>query len=322
MKAIRVEQFGPPEVLSLAEVPAPVPAAGQVLVRVHAVGVNPVETYIRSGAYAAKPALPYTPGGDCAGTVEAVGAQVTAFKPGDRVYTAGTISGSYAEFALCQGAQVHPLPANISFAQGAAIGIPYATAYRGLMDRAEALPGEMVLIHGASGGVGLAALQIASQHGMHVFGTAGTKAGRELVLKQGANYVFDHGAPDYATTLMSETGGRGVDVILEMLANHNLAKDLTMLAARGRVVVIGSRGRVEIDPRDAMVRDADIRGMILANTPPAELARIHAALFAGLESGAYRPVIARELPLSAAAAAHQAVMQPGAAGKIVLLPAP
>ena len=320
MKAIRVEQFGGPEVLRLGDVPVPQTGAGQVLVRVRAVGVNPVETYIRSGAYPVKPALPYTPGSDGAGSVEAVGDQVTGFKSGDRVYLAGTISGSYAEFALCNASQVHQLPANVSFAQGAAVGVPYATAYRALIQRAQAVSGETVLIHGASGGVGTAAVQLARAHGLLVFGTAGTEAGRRLVLEQGAHQVFDHGAPGYLEQIKQSAGGCGVDVILEMLANRNLANDLTLLAPRGRVVVIGSRGRVEIDPREAMSRDADIRGMVLFNTPPADLLRIHTALIEGLANGSLRPIIAREFPLADAAQAHVALLQPGAAGKIVLVP--
>jgi NADPH2:quinone reductase len=320
MKAIRVEQFGGPEVLRLAEAPAPQPGPGQVLVRLRAAGVNPVETYIRSGNYARKPELPYTPGSDGAGVVEAVGAQVTEFQPGARVYTAGSISGTYAELALCPVSQVHPLPANVSFEQGAAVGIPYATAYRGLFHRAQALPQETVLIHGASGGVGLAAVQLARAHGLQVWGTAGTERGRQLVLEQGAHRVFDHGAAGYLEEISRATGSRGVEVILEMAAHQNLAKDLTLLSAHGRVVVIGSRGRVEIDPRDTMTRDADIRGMVLFNTPPPELARIHAALYAGLANGTLRPVIARQFPLAEAPQAHAAVMQPGAGGKIVLAP--
>ena len=147
MKAIRVKQFGAPGELRLAEVPVPQPEAGQVLVRIHAAGVNPVETYIRSGSYARKPELPYTPGSDGAGVVEAVGAQVTTCQPGDRVYTAGTITGSYAEYALCQAGQIHPLPDKVSFAQGA-LGVPYATAYRALIQRAAAVAGETVLVDG------------------------------------------------------------------------------------------------------------------------------------------------------------------------------
>jgi NADPH2:quinone reductase len=317
MKAISVEKFGEPEVMKVVELPRPEPGPGQVLVRMHAVGVNPVETYIRAGTYPRKPALPFTPGNDGAGVIEQAGEGVK-LRPGDRVYAAGSISGTYAEYALCHAAQVHPLPPNVSFAQGAAVGTPYATAYRGLFQRAQAKPGETVLVHGASGGVGTAAVQLARARGLRVLGTAGTDRGRELVREQGAHDVFDHRASDYLTQILDATSGRGVDVVLEMLANINLGRDLTILAARGRIVVIGNRGRVEIDARDAMSRDADIRGMVLPNTPPAEMASIHAALVAGLENGALRPVIGRELPLVEAPQAHRAVMEPGAFGKIVL----
>ena len=323
MKAIRVEQFGEPEVMKLLEVPQPKPGPGQVLVRIHAVGVNPVETYIRAGTYARKPALPFTPGNDGAGVIEDVGpllpGESARFRSGDRVYTAGSLSGTYAELALCNTAQVHPLPEPASFAQGAALGTPYATAYRGLWQRAKARPNETVLVHGASGGVGTAAVQLARAGGLHVFGTAGTERGRTLVMEQGAHAVFDHGAEGYLAEIMKATSGRGIDVILEMAAHVNLAKDLTILASRGRVVVIGNRGRVEIDARDTMSRDADIRGMVLPNTPATEMASIHAALVAGLENGALRPVIGKELPLSEASQAHRAVMEPGAFGKIVLI---
>src|SRR5436309_14621462 len=320
MKAIRVHGFWGPEVLRLEEVPTQLPGPGEVLVLMHAIGVNPVEIYIRAVKYARLPALPYTPGNDGAGVVEQIGDSVTRFKPGDRVYTAGSISGTYAEFALCKTAQAHPLPVNASFAQGAAMGTPYATAYRGLFQRAQAKPGETVLVHGASGGVGTAAVQLARAHGLRVFGTAGSDQGRKLAREQGAHEVFDHRAPDQFEQIMKATDGRGVDVIVELLTNVNLAKDLTILAKSGRVAIIGSRGRVEIDPRDAMQRDADLRGMVLPNTPPAEMASIHAALVAGLEKGTLRPVIGKEFRLAEAAQAHRAVMEPGAFGKIVFVP--
>jgi NADPH2:quinone reductase len=320
VKAIRVHEFGGPEVLRLGEVPTPEPGPGQVLVRMHAIGVNPVETYIRAGTYARLPALPYTPGNDGAGVVEQVAPDVHAFKPGDRVYTAGSISGTYAEFALCNAEQVHPLPTKVSFAQGAAVGTPYATAYRGLFQRAHAKPGDTVLVHGASGGVGTAAVQLARARGLRVLGTAGSNEGLKLTRDQGAHEAFDHRASERFEQIMKATGGRGVDVILEMLANMNLGKDLTLLAKGGRVVVIGSRGNVEINPRDTMQREADVRGMILPNTPPAELASIHAALVAGLENGSLRPVIGKEFPMAEAARAHRAVMEPGSFGKIVLVP--
>ncbi len=197
MKAIRVHEFGGPEVLRLEDAPTPRPGPGEVLVRMHAIGVNPVETYIRAGTYPRKPALPYTPGNDGAGVIEQVGPEVNQFKIGDRVYTAGSISGTYAEFALCEIAQVHPLPANVSFAQGAAMGTPYATAYRGLFQRGHAKPGETVLVHGASGGVGTAAVQMARARGLRVFGTAGSAEGLKLAREQGGHQVFDHRAPDH-----------------------------------------------------------------------------------------------------------------------------
>jgi len=320
MKAIRVNEFGGPEVLRLEEVPMPRPGPGQGVVRMHAIGVNPVETYIRGGSYARLPELPYTPGNDGAGLVEEVGPDVTEFKLGDRVYIAGSLSGTYAEFALCKTGQVHRLPENVSFAQGAAVGTPYATSYRGLFQRADAKPGETVLIHGASGGVGTATVQLARARGLRVFGTAGSDEGRKLAREQGAHGVFDHRARDHFEQIMNATGGRGVDVIVELLANVNLGKDLTILVKGGRVAIIGSRGKVEINPRDAMQRDADVRGMMLPNAPPADLASIHAALVAGLENGTLRPVIGKEFPLAEAAHAHRAVMEPGAFGKIILLP--
>src|SRR5437016_4489044 len=318
MKAIRVHEFGGPEVLRFEEVPTPQPGPGQVLVCMQAIGINPVETYIRAGTYAYKPTLPYTPGNDGAGVVEQVAPDVNEFKAGDRVYTAGSISGTYAEFALCKTEQVHPLPANVSFAQGAAMGTPYATAYRGLFQRADAKPGETVLVHGASGGVGTAAVQLARARGLRVFGTAGSDEGRKLAREQGAHEVFDHRAPDYFMQIMNATGGRGVDVIVELLANVNLGNDLTILANGGRVAIIGSRGRVEINPRDAMQHDVDLRGMVMPNTHPADMASIHAALVAGLENGTLRPVIGKEFPLAEAAQAHRAVMESGSLGKIAL----
>jgi NADPH2:quinone reductase len=319
MKAIRVNEFGGPEVLRLEEVATPQPAPGEVLVRIHAIGVNPVETYIRAGTYARLPALPYTPGNDGAGVVEQIGDSVTEFKPGDHVYTAGSLSGTYAEFALCRIEQVHCLPKNVSFAQAAAMGTPYATAYRGLFQRADGKPGETVLVHGASGGVGTAAVQLARARGLRVLGTAGSDEGCKLAREQGAHEVFDHRAPDHFEQIMNATNGRGVDVIVELLANVNLGKDLTILAKGGRVAIVGSRGRVEIDPRDTMQRDVDLRGMVLPNTPAAEMASIHAALVAGLENGTLRPVIGKEFPLAAAAQAHRAVTESGALGKIVLV---
>ncbi|HEX9820862.1 MAG TPA: NADPH:quinone reductase [Methylomirabilota bacterium] len=318
MKAIRVHKFGGPEVLQLDDVAEPTPGPGQVLVQVKAAGVNPVDTYIRSGTYAQSPALPYIPGGDAAGLVKALGPGVTRFKPGDRVWVLR--AAGYTEMAACDAAMVHPLPAGLSFGQGAGVGIPYATAYRGLHHKGQARPGETVLVHGASGGVGIAAVQLAVAHGMTVIGTGGTERGRKLVAEQGAHHVLDHTAPDYTKRLMEVTEGRGADVILEMLANVNLQKDLDAVARFGRIVVIGNRGTIEINPRATMAKDAAILGLVLWNATPAEMASILAALTAGLANATLRPVVGREFPLAEAAAAHKAVLAPGAYGKIVLVP--
>src|ERR1700693_4182607 len=234
MKAIRVHEFGGPEVMKPDRVADLKPGAGQVTVRVKAAGVNPVDAYIRTGTYAArKPALPYTPGMDGAGVVEAVGEGVTRVKAGDRVYLAGSLSGTYAEQALCEESQVQALPQKVNFAQGAAVHVPYATAYRALFQLAHAQPGETVLVHGASGGVGVAAVQLARAAGLTVIGTGGTEKGRKMVLDEGAHHAVDHRAPDYLEKVIALTGGRGVDVVLEMLANVNLGKVLPVLARNG-----------------------------------------------------------------------------------------
>lgn len=320
MKAIRIHQFGGPDVLKLEEIPAPKPGPGEILVQVKAAGVNPFESYIRAGAYPIKPELPFTLGTDAGGIVAEIGPGVAGIGLGARVYTGGTVTGSYAELTICKSTQVHPLPPDASFSQAAAVNTPYVTAYRALFRRAQAQPGETVLVHGASGGVGTAAVQLARAHGLTVIGTAGTGKGRELVRTEGAHHVLDHHSPDYLDKLREITGGRGVDVIIEMLANVNLGKDLTAVARSGRVVIVGSRGNVEINPRDAMSRDATVFGMTLWNTPEKELAGIHAALAAGLENRTMKPVVGRELPLADAAQAHHLLMEPGAHGKIVLLP--
>ena len=320
MKAILVHEFGGPEVLKLEELPTPRPAAGQVLVRIHAVGVNPYDTYMRSGLYPVKPPLPYTPGSDAAGIVDVVGEGVTKVKKGDRVYTAKTLTGAYAEYALTLESQVHPLPAKITYAQGAGIWVPYGTAYHALHQCTKARAGESLLIHGASGGVGIAAAQMASAMGMTVLGTAGTEKGLELAMREGAHHVFNHTKPDYREQILKTTGGLGVNLILEMLANVNLGHDLKMLATHGRVIVIGSRGDVTISPRDIMSRQGSILAFAVWGLTEAEEKEIHAGILAGLENGTLRPVIGKEIPLSEAPRAHKEILQPGAYGKIVLVP--
>ena len=311
MRAVRVHEFGDPDVLELVELPQPGPVEGEVLVRVQAAGVNPAETYVRAGAYTELPALPYTPGADGAGV---------RVDTGERVYVTGSLSGTYAEFALCREEDVRPLPDDLSYAQGAALGIPYATAYRALFQRAAATAGERVLIHGASGGVGLPTVQLALAAGLEVTGTAGSEAGSELVTAQGDVRVLDHRDPAHLEAALELAGGHGFDLIVEFLANANLGADLRALAPRGRVIVVGSRGPAQIDARDLMNAEGTILGMRLPNARPEEMEAARAAVDAGLQSGVLKPVVGRELPLEDAPRAHSLLMERPALGKLVLVP--
>lgn len=324
MKAVRQHTFGPPEVLQLEEVPDPVAGPGEVVVVVQATGVNPVEDYLRSGIYP-KPATPFTLGSDGAGIIESIGEGVDKVAVGDRVYITGSKSGTYAEKSLCKARDVHPLPKSTSFAEGAAVGLPYLTAYQALFHRGEVQSGDQLFVHGGSGAVGIAAIQFARQAGMSVIASAGSDEGRKLILEQGADHALDHTAPEYLDQISDLTEGKGVDLILEMLANVNLANDLDIVARYGRIVVIGNRGdgnqgTITINPRAAMIKDASVLGMTQNNATRDERRRAHAEIVAGLASGALRPVIGREFSLQDAALAHQALTQNKSFGKIVLHP--
>jgi NADPH2:quinone reductase len=311
MRAVRVHEFGEPDVLQVEEVPRPEPVQGEVLVRVQAAGVNPFEAYVREGRYTELPALPYTPGCDAAGT---------RVDTGERVYVTDSLSGTYAEYALCPTEAVRPLPDGLSYAQGAAIGVPYFTAYRALIQRAAAVAGERILIHGASGGVGIATVQLAVAAGLDVVGTAGSEAGSDLVAAQGGVRVLDHRDPAHVEAALELTGGRGFDIIIEFLANVNLGNDLKLLAQRGRVVVVGSRGSVDVDARDLMNAEGAVLGMRAPNARHEEAAAARAAVDAGLKSGVLKPVVGRELSLEDAPRAHALIMERPALGKLVLVP--
>lgn len=324
MRAIQFDAFGGPEVLRLVE-DAPVPDVGprEVRVRLHAAGVNPADTYIRSGTYTFyRPALPHVPGFDGAGTVDAVGTGVTTVEPGSRVLVGSILArrktGTYAEYTVCDATAVHPLPDHLGFEEGAAIGVPGATAYRALFQRGRLRPGEIVLVHGASGGVGTLVVQWARAHGATVIGTAGSQEGRDAVARAGAHAVIDHSAPGHLDAVADLTAGRGLDLVVEMLADVNLVTDLEHLALRGRVVVVGSRGTIELAPRLTMAAEADVRGMALWNARPEEWVESMRAVAAALEARVLRPVVGRTLPLDQAAEAHRVVLEAGARGKLVL----
>lgn len=320
MNAIVVHEYGSPEVMTVEDVETPQPSGSQVLVKIHAAGVNPVDTYLRSGIHAHAPKLPYTPGKDGAGIVESVGERGKKYKQGDRVYTAGSISGTYAEYSLCDESHLGLLPDNVGFEEGAGVWTPYATSYRALFQKADAKAGETVLIHGASGGVGLAAVQWAKSAGLRVIGTASSDEGKALVVENGADAVFDHTDKLHFGEIWKFTGENGVDLILEMLANENLERDFECLAMFGRIVVVGNRGSLQFTPRLAMTKEATILGMSLFNADASSMEEIKSAISVGLQNKSLQPVVSSRFDLGDAPNAHHAVINNKAAGKIVLIP--
>jgi NADPH2:quinone reductase len=318
MKAIRVRQFGEPDVMKLEEVADLAPGNGQVVVKLYAIGVNPVDVGCRAGLYSWV-SVPFTPGSDGAGIIKSVGPDVHQRKVGERVYTAFNISGSYAEEVLCETGQVYPLPENASFEEGAGVFIPYGTAYRGLFQRCKVEAGETVLVHGASGAVGIAATQFAVAAGCHVIGSAGTEQGRKLVGDQGASQVVNHYDDEHFQQVLDITNGRGVDVIIEMVS-ANIKRDISILAKNGRIAVIGDRTPIEVDAHALTSCDGSILGTNIGNLPPSTVAGLHAFIFQGLRNKTLKPVISQKIPLIEAGRAHEVLFQPETSGKIVLIP--
>ncbi|KAL6731599.1 hypothetical protein Aduo_002445 [Ancylostoma duodenale] len=318
MRAAIVEHFGGPETINIvSDLPKPIIETGkQILVRVAAAGVNPVDTYIREGQYAVLPTLPYTPGRDGAGIVEEVGEDVSHVKAGDRVYFLANHTGSAAEYCLTD--KVFPLPFDVTFQEGACLGIPYMTAHRALFLFGHLKKGQRVLIHGASGGVGLAAVQMAASFGAVVVGTAGTKEGIELVKKNGARDVFNHRIHGYSAE-MKKIYLDGFDLILEMAAHLNLAIDLNLLSRNGKVAVVGSRGEVTVNPRALMTKENSVYGVTLANSTEEDFATASSFIQNFLGSSHFRPVIHRIYPLCEIAAAHGDIMAGnGTKGKLIV----
>ncbi len=323
MKAIQMSEFGEPEVLRYMEIEEPVPGRYEVRVRLFAAGVNPNETYIRTGTYSFfVPDLPYTPGFDGAGIVDEVGEGVKHLKKGDRVFVAALLAkrntGTYAQKVVCDANAVHILPESISYQEGASLGIPSLTAYRALFHRAKVRPKETVLIHGASGGVGSLAVQMAKSIGAAVIGTAGTDDGKSLVETAGADHAIDHITEANMNEIISLTHNKGPDVIIEFLANRNLETDLKIIAPYGRIVVVGSRGEIMISPRTAMAKEVDILGTALWNVPANEYDESLESIEELLRSGVLKPKVGDVLPLENAAQAHRQILSKNSKGKMVL----
>ena len=323
MNAIQVNKFGGPEVLEYStNVPRPKPGSDDVLVRIKAVGVNPVDVVIRIGAFGPQK-FPYIPGADFAGIVEEVGSNVTDLKVGQRVYgsdlTAPDGMKAYAEFIAIKHNLVHPLHDKLTFSQGASLPIPYFTAYRALYHLAQAKPGETVFVHGASGGVGIAVVQIASGLGLTVIGTASTPEGQELAKKAGAHFIFNHYEEGYLDKAKEAAGERGIDVIIESIADKNLAKDLGLIRRQGRIIIVGGAADIPINPMNIFAKEAVVKGVFTYSITNEELFETREALYAGAKAGWLNPYIWKEFPLEKAADAHTLLKSgAGARGKIIL----
>lgn len=320
MNAILVKQFGGADVCEYtSNLPIPEPNENQIQIKIHAAGVNPVDTYIRAGTHSRQPKLPYTPGLDSAGEVTRIGEKVQNFKVGDRVFTTNSDTGTYAEYTLSNPMYTFKLPDNLSYEEGSAIGIPFFTAYRSLFLKGNAKPGECVLVHGASGSVGLAAVQLAKANGMTVIGTAGSSAGLELVKNQGADHVFNHRDSDYMEKIKNMFPD-GLDIILEMLANVNLNNDLQILRwKKGRVVVIGNRGTIDINPRLLMAKETSVTGVTLFTSDEDDFHLMYRHIYSLIKANCIKPVIGEVYPLkNASKAQHDIVNNSGATGRLTI----
>lgn len=319
MNALRIHEFGQPPHWGIDELPDPQPGPGQTRVRIEAAGVNPVDIYVAAGTYAIRPDLPYTPGMDAAGVVEAVGDGVTSLEPGERIFiaatTAGKLQGAYASHCLCEERWVRPLSSRLTFGQGAALNVPYVTAFRALFDVAKVRRGERVLIHGATGGVGLATLEIARAHGFFTIATGGSEEGRALLRRRGADVVLNHHADDYLGSVEEPP-----DVIVEMLANVNLQPDIEAIAPKGRIVVIGNRGETTINPRGLMGKQASISALTYWSGGDRAIARALGAIVQGIEAGEINPVVQQEYGMEDIESAWKQVMDAPSGGKVILLP--
>lgn len=323
MKAIVVSKYGEPDVLELKEIEEGSPGEHEVKVKLYAAGVNPAEVYITTGNYNFyKPNLPFTPGFDGAGIVEEIGSKVSHVKEGDRVYIAGLLAkkntGSYAQKIIIDSEVVHPLPDHVSFEEGASIGVPALAAFRALFQRANLKAGEVVLIHGASGGVGVLAVQMASAIGAKVIGTASTEEGRKLITDLGAEHALNHINQDNLQELLNLTDGKGPDVIIEMLANVNLQIDLEMINQYGRIVIVGNRGSLDFNPRMIMAKEADIKGMAIWNFRPEEYQEALSAIHGFLKSKLIKPIVGELIPLAEASRAQAEIIDSKSLGKMIL----
>ena len=324
MKAVRMHDYGGPEVLVYEEVDKPVPGPKQVLVRVRAASVNQVDISVRENRFPTPRKPPKIIGTDGAGTVEEIGSEVTTVKTGEDVFFNGLgvgSEGSYAEYALLAEEQAVPKPATLSFVEAAAMGLVFPTAYYGLVDKARVQAGETVLVQGGAGGVGSAAVQLAKAFGARVLTTVSNEAGADLVRELGADEIIDRMQEDVAARVRELTENHGVDVIVELATSQNIGLDVSMVAKDGRIACIGQGPGAEaaVPVGAALGRSAALLFLSVSNAGRAGVARIMREVARLVEEGRIAPVIGEELPLAEARRAHELLAGPHL-GKIVLVP--
>lgn len=323
MKAVTAPQPGGPEALHLVEAPDPVPGPDELLVAVHAAGVNRGDVMQRRGRYPPPAGVTEVLGLEVAGEVAAVGTEVTGWSPGDGV-CAVVAGGGYAELVTVPAAVALPIPEGLTLTMAAAVPEVFATAHDNVLVRGRLTAGETVLVHGGSSGVGTAAIQLARRHGCRVLVTAGSAAKLAACADLGADIGINYHESDFAEVVAEVTRGFGVDVVLDIMGAAYLDRNLACLAVEGRLVVIGLMGgaRAELDLAAMLTRRLTVAASTLRARTTTEkaavAARLHREVWPGLADGTLRPVIDRVLPLAQAAEAHR-VMEAGEhVGKIVL----
>jgi NADPH:quinone reductase len=328
VRAIVVDEFGPPEGLRVKKIAAPAPGAGEVLVAVHAAPVNYVDLLVVGGTYQFRPQLPFIPGKGPAGIVAACGPGVTALQPGDRVLAMAE-AGGYAEAVAAPAGQCYRLPARMSFTEAAALSLVYDTAWFALRERGRLAPGESVLVLGASGGVGRAAVQLARAMGARVLAAIARPEKAAAVRAAGADAVFDLSRPDLRDSLREQvfaaTDGRGADIVLDPLGGEAFEAALRALAWRGRLVVIGfAAGAIPtLRTNYLLLKNIEVSGLQISDyrkRRPAQVALAFAEIFAFYEAGRITPAAATRYPLERAGAALAAMRDRRIEGRAVLCP--
>ena len=326
MKALVVKQFGAPETLVIEERPTPVPGADEVLVDVHAAGINFPDLMVIAGTYQILPPLPFIPGKECAGIVKAVGPCVTLVKPGDRVMVLIEY-GAFAQQVVAKQVNCHAIPGAMSFPEAAAMGLSYMTAYFALVERAQLKPGETVLVTGAAGGVGLAAVQIAKALGAIVFAAVDSPEKAAVARANGAEHVIDTTVADLRNTLREEvfaaTAKRGADVILDQVGGDVFDACLRAIAWCGRIVVIGfAAGRIpEVKAGYILVKNIAVIGLQISDyrdRQPEKFRAMRQQLLDLYSAGKIKPHVMATYALKDVALALNAVKDGKVIGKVVL----